>query len=242
MNRGPAESASRDVAQLREELAALFPLRELDIRIGEQRIRLTTAEDIEQLIDGITEDAFRVDERLPYWAELWHSAVALAEFIASKAFPLAEKRVLEIGCGLALPGIIAAATGAHLTCSDFEEHARLAARLNIMQNVPDALVDVVHMDFRHPPAERWPVIIAADVIYEKRFVEPLANFLDRTLQTDGTVLLAEPNRVIAIPFFETLTVRGFRYRRHAHMATLHGRTAEISIYEITRAQVPASSP
>ncbi|MDT8324291.1 MAG: hypothetical protein RRA94_09275 [Bacteroidota bacterium] len=119
---------SRDEVQLREELAALFPLRELDIRIGEQRIRLTTAHDIERLIDRISEEEFRVDERLPYWAELWHSAVALAEHLSEGKLPLAGRRVLEIGCGLALPAIVAAAAGARVTCSDFEEHARMAAR------------------------------------------------------------------------------------------------------------------
>ncbi len=242
MHPGPDEPASHDIAQLREELAALFPLRDLDIRIGGHEIRLTTAKDIEQLIDRITEDEFRVDERLPYWAELWHSAVALAAFLTENRVPLAGRRVLEIGCGLALPGILAAASGAHVTCSDFEEHARLAATINIRQNLPGVAVNVRHMDFRHPPEERWPLILAADVIYEKRFVKPLADFLDQVLQTDGTVLLAEPNRVIAIPFFEALTARGFRYRRHARMTRLHDREVEISVYEITKGSIAPPLP
>ncbi|MDT8323429.1 MAG: hypothetical protein RRA94_04895, partial [Bacteroidota bacterium] len=111
-----------------------------------------------------------------------------------------------------------------------------------LQNLPDTAVDVVHMDFRHPPAERWPVIIAADVIYEKRFIEPLADFLDRTLEAEGTVLLAEPNRMIAAPFFDALTARDFRYRRNARMTTLHLREVEISVYEITRRSSRSPAP
>lgn len=241
MNARREAHTSGDEAQLRATLGALFPLRDIEIRIGDRTYRLTTAEDIEELIDRISEEEFRVDERLPYWAELWHSAVALAEFLSGAPLPLTDTRVLEIGCGLALPGICAADMGAQVTCSDFEEHARLAARLNILQNVPGAAVEVVHMDFRHPPAQRWPVIIAADVIYEKRFIEPLADFLAATLETDGSILLAEPNRMIAIPFFEALVTRGFQYRRYARDVRLHGREVEISVYEITRnLPLPAS--
>jgi predicted nicotinamide N-methyase len=220
--------------ELRAALAAQFPLRTMDIVVGEKTFQLTTAEDIEQLIDRISEVEFRVDERLPYWAELWHSAVALAEFLASGSIDLTGRRVLEIGCGLALPGIVAAEAGARVTCSDFEEHARMAARLNIMQNLQEDTVAVVDMDFRQPPDETWPLILAADVIYEKRFIAPLADFLDHTLEADGHILLAEPNRVIAIPFFEELTKRGFRYERYSRMTTLHGREVEISVYDIAR--------
>ncbi len=219
---------------LRAALEEQFPLRDITVVIGDRKYRLTTASDIEQLIDRISEEEFRVDERLPYWADLWHSAVALSEFLAEGRVLLDNLRVLEIGCGLALPGIVAAAAGARVTCSDFEEHARMAARLNILQNLPAQDVAVVDMDFRHPTGERWPLILAADVIYEKRFIEPLTDFLERTLSDDGTLLLAEPNRMIAIPFFDALTQRGFHYHRHAHNTLLHEREVEISIYEVTR--------
>ncbi|MCB2204934.1 hypothetical protein KQI65_09295 [bacterium] len=229
---GMPEGSSVD--ELRAQLARFFPLRDIEIEIGGQRYLLTTAEDIEQLIDRITEEEFREDERLPYWAELWHSAVALAETLTSTTLQLGGMRILEIGCGLALPGIVAARLGGVVTCSDFESHARLAARLNTLQNNPATPVEIVHMDFRSPPGEQWPLILAADVIYEKRFITPLADFLDRVLTEDGRVLLAEPNRMIAVPFFEELTSRGFHYSRKSHQTSLHGRDVEISVYDISR--------
>jgi len=204
------------------------------VRIGDRSYRLTTAEDMEQLINSITEEEFRIDERLPYWAELWHSAVALAECIHETPARVAGVRVLEIGCGLGLPGVVAASLGARVTCSDFEPLALKAAELNMLQNVPDHLVDIRTMDFRNTPAERWPLILAADVIYETRFIKPLADFLDHTIEEDGCILLAEPNRLIAVPFFEALAARGFRYTRGSRFAELHGRRVEISLYEIRK--------
>lgn len=196
---------------------------------------LTTAKDIEHLIDGISEEEFRVDERLPYWAELWHSALALAGALAAEVpARFEQERVLEIGCGLALPGIVAASMGARLTLGDFEPLALLAAELNLLRNIPDGRADIRLMDFRDEPREKWPVILAADVIYEKRFVEPLAVFLDRAIEPGGVIYLAEPNRLIAVPFFEALTGRGFRYDRRSLSTELHSRSVDISIYTITR--------
>jgi predicted nicotinamide N-methyase len=220
--------------ELKSELASHFPLRDIDVALGGRRYRLTTAEDIEKLINDITEEEFRKDERLPYWAELWHSAVALAGYIHETTDRVAGMRVLEIGCGLALPGVVAASLGARVTCGDFEPLALKAAELNMLQNVPECAAEMRVMDFRSPPKERWPLILAADVIYEKRFIEPLADFLDRTVTDDGRILLAEPNRLIAVPFFEALTVRGFRYTRGSRFAELHGRRVEISLYEIRK--------
>ena len=206
----------------------------MEVTVGRRRFVLTTAEDIEQLINGISEEEFRVDERLPYWAELWHSALALAGHLAEVPARIEQRRVLEIGCGLALPGIVAASMGARVTLGDFEPLALKAAELNLLRNIPGAEADIRLMDFRDAPDEQWPLILAADVIYEKRFVEPLAAFLDRALEPGGEIFLAEPNRLIAVPFFEALTSRGFRYERRSLVTDLHSRSVDISIYTITR--------
>lgn len=233
MFQGVNEDVSR-IEDIRAELKAVFPLREMVATAGEREYRLTTAEDIEQLIDDITQEEFNRDERLPYWAELWHSATALAEFLAQHPARLHGRRVLEIGCGLALPGIVAAAAGARVTCTDFEEHALLAAEMNFLQNLPDYSPDLRYIDFREPPKERWPLIIGADVIYEQRFVEPLARFFREVLDEDGSILLAEPNRLVAVPLFQALEHDGFRWLRHECTTILHGREVEISIYDISR--------
>ncbi|MBN1447907.1 MAG: hypothetical protein JXA28_08245 [Bacteroidetes bacterium] len=231
-------SRSEDIRQL---LETSFPLREIAVTIGNHVYRLTTANDIEQLIDRITDEEFRKDERLPYWAELWHSAVALSLYLVEKPSRVRMKRALEIGCGLALPGIVAASAGARITCTDFEEHALLAAELNFRQNLPRYTPDIRYLDFRNIPAERWPVILGADVIYETRFIEPLAHFLATVLEEDGVMYLAEPNRLIAVPFFDALAKDGFHWQRHARETELHGRIVEISVYEISRSRAAIPS-
>src|ERR687893_2823688 len=65
----------------------------------------------------LTDEAFAHEEFLPYWAELWPSAVALARVVARR--PLTGRRVLELGCGLGLPALAAAAAGGRVLATDW---------------------------------------------------------------------------------------------------------------------------
>jgi ETFB lysine methyltransferase len=224
----------RSIDDLREMLLRRFPVRSFDLPVGSATVRITTAKDIEDLINGISDAEFRKDERLPYWADVWHSAVALGDFLLQHPVLVRRREVLEIGCGLGVPGIIAASLGATVTFSDNDETALLAAELNLQTTLPDVVASFASLDFRTPPDRQWPVILAADVIYEARFIDPLAAFLARALEKEGTVVLAEPNRLVAVPFFARLEACGFTYARHSVNASVHGRTVDISIYLLTR--------
>lgn len=226
-----ADAGSR---QLLDRLSALFPLRTIDVPLRTRTITLTTARDIDALIDGISTDEFRVDERLPYWAELWHSAVALSMMLEDNAAGIAGRSVLELGCGLGLSGIVAAQLGARVTLSDFDPVALMAAELNARTNGVGDRLRTMHLDFRMPPSETWDLLIAADVIYERRFIDPLVDCIDACLATGGCMHLAEPNRSVAEPFFDRLGTRGFRDDVRSHTAFLHQRSVDISIHTITR--------
>lgn len=80
-------------------------------------------------------------------------------------------RVLELGCGLGLPSLVAAARGAEVTAVDWAEDAVVLLRQNAARNGL-ALVSEVH-DWRQPLGRTFDLAIAADVLYERRNVEPV---------------------------------------------------------------------
>ena len=80
----------------------------------------------------LSEEAFARDEFLPYWAELWPSAVALARVIGTRA--LHGARTLELGCGLGLPSIAAALAGGRVLATDWSQEAVEMARENAARN------------------------------------------------------------------------------------------------------------
>ena len=130
------------------------------------RLRRPAAPD--ELID---EEAFADDEFLPYWAELWPAAVALAEALPD----VAGLRVCELGCGLGLPSLLAAARGADVTATDWATEAIDLLRENAARN--DLVLRAEVRDWREPWAERFDLVLAADVLYERRNVEPLIELL-----------------------------------------------------------------
>jgi len=137
------------------------------IAVGAVELDLLRPAAPEALID---EEAFAQDEFLPYWAELWPAAVALAEALPD----VAALRVVELGCGLGLPSLLAAARGAHVTATDWAADAIELLRENAGRNGLDLVAEV--RDWREPWPERFDLALAADVLYERRNVEPL---LDR---------------------------------------------------------------
>jgi predicted nicotinamide N-methyase len=115
----------------------------------------------------LDEEAFARDEFLPYWAELWPAATALAAALPA----VAGLRVVELGCGLGLPSLVAAARGAEVTATDWAAEAVELLRENAARNGLRLHAEV--RDWREPWPERFDLVLAADVLYERRNVAPV---------------------------------------------------------------------
>ena len=57
--------------------------------------------------------------------------------------------------------------------------------------------------------EAFPVVLAADVLYERRDMEPLLALTEQVVAPGGELWLSEPNRVPALLVVETLKTRGW---------------------------------
>lgn len=142
----------------------------------------------DELID---EEAFECEEFLPYWAELWPAALELAEVVAER--PLDGARVVELGCGLAVPAIVAALRGAHVLATDWSADALRFARANAARNGASIETARVAWDSPEELVARAPfdLVLAADVLYERRNAELLLELLPLL---GPEVLLADPGR------------------------------------------------
>lgn len=158
-------------------------LRDDDVTVGETVLRLRRPVSPESLLD---EDAFARDEFLPYWAELWPAALALAGSLPA----VAGLRVCELGCGLGLPSLVAAARGADVTATDWAPDAIALLRENAGRNAVEVRAEV--RDWREPWAARFDLVLAADVLYEQRNVEPLLARLGELAPTALVGLAGRP--------------------------------------------------
>jgi predicted nicotinamide N-methyase len=152
-----------------------------ELRVGELELWLLRPESPEELID---DDAFAHDEFLPYWAELWPAALALANALPAR---LDGVRVVELGCGLGVPSLVAAGRGAEVTATDWSADAVDLLRRNAERN--GVALRAERRDWREPWGERFDLALAADVLYEQRNVEPVLARL-RELASQALVGLA----------------------------------------------------
>jgi predicted nicotinamide N-methyase len=161
------------------------------VPIGGRGLRIVHPRDSEALLD---EEAFEREEFLPYWAQLWPSAIVLARTTAS--IRPAGRRVLELGCGLGLPSIVAALEGASVLATDWSPDAVAFAAANASRN--GAVLRTAVCSWTDPRAlvagAPWDLVLAADVLYEARNVDQLLELLPRLVDGSGEVLIADPGR------------------------------------------------
>jgi predicted nicotinamide N-methyase len=163
-------------------------------------------ESSEALIDELE---FDEDERLPYWAELWPSARALARYLLDLR-PVPD-RAIELGSGVALPSLALLHRGVKVIATDYYDDALVFARHNAKANRLRPLATDL-LDWRETPARfgRFPLVVAADVLYESRNGDALALLLPQLLEADGVALIADPGRVYLGDFVEHMRTSGWK--------------------------------
>ncbi|MEW6583054.1 MAG: methyltransferase domain-containing protein, partial [Actinomycetota bacterium] len=122
-------------------------------------------------------------------------------------------RVVELGCGLGLPSVVALARGAEVLATDWYEEALEFARANARSAIGRDLATLV-VDWRFPPADLvdqapFDLVVAADVLYETRNAEALAGLLPHLVAEGGEVWIADPRRPDARHLWDALEPAGW---------------------------------
>jgi predicted nicotinamide N-methyase len=202
-------------AELLSGLARLGALRvdRVDLPGTNASLRIARPADFDRLLDAAAGDP---EQNLPYWAEIWPSGVALASAVTWDAVAARGKRVLELGCGLGVTAIAALRAGADLLVTDYAPEALALCRMNALDNTghePHSL----RLNWRASSPELiatagggFPLLLAADVLYESRDVEPLLALVDAITTPGGELWLAEPGRPPAARFVDGLRESGWR--------------------------------
>ena len=135
----------------------------------------------------------------PYWSVLWRSGVALAREL--DGMELRGLRVVELGCGLAVPSLVAARAGAVVLATDACPEALALVARNARENGVKLDTAAVEWAEAGELAARAPfdLVLAADVLYERAGVASLLSLLPRLAPE---AWLADPGRPAADAFLE----------------------------------------
>ncbi|ADH87000.1 class I SAM-dependent methyltransferase [Desulfurivibrio alkaliphilus] len=169
--------------------------------IREHQLRLLQVSDLAPLLGD--KDPFEDVAGFPFWVKVWEAALVLADFMATQA-PEPQGRVLELGAGLGLPGLAAAAAGHRVTLSDFEEHILDFQRVSAAASGVEQQVEHLLLDWLSPgELPQFSTIIGAEILFREEFFSPLLEIMDRFLAPGGTIYLAHDIRRQSVSPFLT---------------------------------------
>ena len=213
-----------------------FKTLETDLAISGYKFTVISVTNFDELYEQLLSKGMQhedvADERIPYWAELWPAAVGLSEYLAAHPAQIKGKRILEIGCGLGLPSLVAARMGAEVVASDYLADAVAFAQKNAERNGIEK-IRFKTLDWRKAEGEGpFDVLMASDVAYERSQFEHLLKSFETLVKEDGLILLSEPNRYIAAPFLEKIKESGYSIDKSNYEVTVRDIKSSVSVYAI----------
>jgi predicted nicotinamide N-methyase len=237
-------SALRQRNHLLARIHRRYQTREQLLQIGPLSVQFTSIADPDRVLDDAAAEESAVARSrapsVPYWAELWDSAMGLAQWLTERtsladaviygtAAPAAAPKstsgggcattlhqgalasVLDLGCGMGLSGVCAAALGARVTFADLETLPLLFARLNSLPWQDQ--VEARQIDWRTDAlGQNFNLILGADILYERPQWEYLDRFWNLHLSPGGLVALGEPGRQTGEEFAAWIVRRGWNLR------------------------------
>jgi len=190
------------------------------VTIGDVNLVIETPPDLDALLDRAAEQNPQAVDAIPYYAILWPAAQGLARHLWQQRAGLAGKRVIELGCGLGLPSILAARLGAQVTATDFHPDTGQWLRHN-------AALNAVNLEYRaldwndallSPSVSRLPqadLVIGSDLTYERRHLPALVCALSALCGPGGCAVIADPGRDNLALFVSSMENSGWRHTLHA---------------------------
>ena len=121
---------------------------------------------------------------------------------------------------------------ANVLFTDYDQMALEYTENNFLRNF-ERPAKVRVLDWRDNTIDaKFDILIAADVLYEKRWAKPVLNTIKATVKPGGQVYLAEPGRSIASEFFEMVQDIGWKSEKQSREIIYESAVRHVDIYKI----------
>lgn len=170
-------------------------LRYQTLEIGTTDIHICTLRDNQQFSDP-DDEALNLgicSASWPLFGIIWPSSLVLAHHMLE--YDIAGKRILEVGCGMALASLLLNHRGADITATDYHPAVRHFLARNAELN-NDKAISFERLDWseNHGSLGRFDVIIGSDLLYEDQHILILADFIERHAKPNCEVIIVDPGR------------------------------------------------
>jgi len=165
------------------------------VEFGKTDIHLCTLRDKQEFHDpeGIAEKLGIGSAIWPLFGVIWPSSLVLAHFIFD--YETGSKRILEVGCGMALSSLLLNKQCADITATDYHPESKKFLQRNVLLNEDKAIsYEQVDWAAKNDNLGLYDLIIGSDILYEDNHIELLANFLEAHAKPTCEVIIVDPGR------------------------------------------------
>ena len=238
-----------------------YKLKIQELHFGRVKIRIESLANMDEVIDLLIRDyendtsneisnethqsenrkikAQELDKKWPYFGIIWPSSKALASEVAKMENCHVDffknKKVLEIGCGLAMPSIVSSVLGAKVLATDFHADVPFFLERNLALNNlninESSKFDYTTIDWSKcsDTGDKFDIILCSDVLYEKHQPEIIAKAILQNLTENGIVLVTDPGRQYLQDFVNKMSEIGFAHKMKIESVQDHGQSVDVFV-------------
>jgi predicted nicotinamide N-methyase len=188
-------------------------LRYRTIEFDHMDVHVRTLRDNQQYDDagGIASRLGISSATWPLFGVIWASDEVLAHHMSD--YDVNGKRILEVGCGIALASLVLNERKADITATDYhpETESFLKENVRINSGTPIPFECTGWAD-NASTLGRFDLIIGSDLLYEREHIQLLPDFIESHAKPVCEVIIVDPGRGHIAAFSKQMERLGFTHR------------------------------
>ena len=185
------------------------------IEFGKSDIHLRTLRDKQQYLDedDIAEKLGISSANWSLFGVVWDSSKVLANYMFD--YEIENKKILEIGCGIALSSLMLNQRHANITATDYHPEVEDFLLKNVLLNNGNK-IPFVRTDWADTNCElgKFDLIIGSDLLYEAQHIDLLSEFIHQHTQADAEVIIVDPGRAQHARFSKKMIRLGYSHSQN----------------------------
>ena len=204
-------------------------------RLGDKVYVLEAIRSLDEAIDDLCEvltveeqkDPF-AEDLCPYFGILWPAAEALSIYLNDHPKLIKHRTILELGCGLGYPALVATHLEAKVLATDYHPDVEEYFLRNCRHS--SVKCDYLRLNWREDKQDigQFDIVMGSDVLYENKHASEVAKGLIRFLKPGGKILLSDPGRNYLQPFLEAMKKEG--YTEESELIAVDGKEVFVFLF------------
>ncbi len=182
------------------------------IEFSDIDIHVRTLRDNQEFLD-VDGEAERLGISSAIWSLfgiIWPSSEVLAHLMVD--YQIGSKRILEVGCGIALASLVLNHREADITATDYHPEAGNFLDVNVRLNNGKEIPFVrTGWEDEESSLGKFDLVIGSDILYERFYIKPLADFINQHAKPHCDVILVDPGRHHHAHFSKKMVSLGYTH-------------------------------